>query len=149
MKKLLKAMEDDVAGAGLSTAFSDTAYWLDWSIDDRWLDAIVAADQKQPAALIALLRPLVPSAEMPFLADLLNRTLGPRVRGGQRTPLYNKGRTKAVYQLAFRAIDAQLGAGVSERKAIHEIAAQYGLDEVVLRRNYLKTSSGYARELRK
>src|SRR5262249_1233184 len=76
-------------GKGLSTRFSDNAFWLPHDIDEALIEALVALDRsggtnKKP--LIELLR----SRGYVYLADLLDRYQLKRKQGGRQTPLYDR-----------------------------------------------------------
>ena len=76
---------DEAHGKGMSTAPSDTAFWLSWPEGDAawaWINAVATADEKRdPGPMIQLLAKHVQEHAMPFVADLLNRKLTKAKRG--------------------------------------------------------------------
>jgi hypothetical protein len=95
-------------GRGVSTTFSDRAFWLTPEQEEHvgWLNIVAEVDRTlslQP--LLGLLQPLVPTIVYSHLEDLARRYRLQRFPGRRATPSYDLSVPDALLKLACERVD--------------------------------------------
>jgi hypothetical protein len=145
---------DEAHGKGMSTAPSNTAFWLDWPPGDEawaWIDAVATADEKRdPGPLIQLLAKHMPEHAMPFVADLLIRKLT-KAKRGPKPLLWNPPILERFSIMVDHRIQNE---GLSLEKAVERVIKEnswcslFSIDRDKLIAHYTG-KSGYGRRYKK
>jgi hypothetical protein len=116
------------AGKGLSTRFSDNAFWLPNDVDEGVIEALKLLDDsdgenKQPLIKILRQRGRMYPAHRDvyfYVADVLDRYQLKRKRGGQKTPAYDRTDVERRLEMAKSEI--------ANGKSLQQAAADWGLN---------------------
>ena len=142
-------------GKGVSTVFSDQAYWLTPEEEEHvgWLNVLAEVDRtRNLQPLLWLLQRLAPPSVQPHLEDffLRHQTTVKRTRGRQRrSPSYQLDTRYRALEDAVTQVRALRATGMKLDARIERVATERGMQKSTLRAAVQDKHGGFRRAQKK